>query len=129
MVFTVRATIEVLGYPEDHIKKTTEKLIEKLKSEEGIQVIKKEIQNPEKIKETFFASFVEIEMKVNDFSKLLKFCHDYLPSNLEILDTENITLTSREFSIGLNELIAKLHHYNLVLNNLAGKVKKQETTS
>ncbi len=124
MVFTIRATIEVLGYPEDHVKKTIEKVVEKLKNEEGIKVIKSEIQKTEKIKESFFASFAETEMKINDFSKLLHFCYDYLPSSLEILDAEKITMPIREFSMGINEMLAKLHHYNLVVNNLSNKVNE-----
>lgn len=124
MVFTVRATIEVLGYPEDHVKQTIEKVVEKLKNEEGIKVIKNEIQKTEKIKENFFASFAETEMKINDFSKLLGFCYDYLPSSLEILDADKITMPIREFSMGINEMVAKLHHYNIVVNNLSNKVNE-----
>ena len=115
MVFTVRATIEVLGYPEDHVKTTIEKVVEKLKNEEGIKIIKSEIQKTEKIKENFFASFAETEMKINDFSRLLNFCYNYLPSSLEILDADKITLPIREFSMGINEMLAKLHHYNLIV--------------
>lgn len=115
MVFTVRATIEVLGYPEDHVKTTIEKVVEKLKNEEGIKIIKSEIQKTEKIKENFFASFAETEMKINDFSRLLNFCYNYLPSSLEILDAGKITLPIREFSMGINEMLAKLHHYNLIV--------------
>ena len=126
MVFTVRTTIEVLGYPEDHVEKVISKVIEKLKNEEGIKVLKEKLQKPEKVKENFFASFVELEMKINDFNKLLNFCYDYLPSSLEILDTEKITLPIREFSLGINEMIAKLHHYNLVMSNLSTKLKQQK---
>ena len=131
MVFTVRATIEVLVYPEDHVKTTIEKIVEKLKNEEGIKIIKSEIQKTEKIKENFFASFAETEMKINDFSRLLNFCYNYLPSSLEILDADKITLPIREFSMGINEMLAKLHHYNLVVNNLSNKVMelKKENTS
>ncbi len=124
MVFTVRATIEVLGYPEDHVKKTMEKVVEKLKNEEGIKIIKSEMQKTEKIKENFFASFAETEIKINDFSRLLNFCYNYLPSSLEILDADKITLPIREFSMGINEMLAKLHHYHLVVNNLSNKVNE-----
>ncbi len=126
MVFTVRASIEAVGYPEEHIKEVIKKVVEKIKTNEGIIVIKDEIHPTEKVNENFFASFVEVELKINDFGKLLNFCYDFLPSSVEILDTEKVILPIREFSAGLNEMLAKLHHYNLVLNNLAYKVQEIE---
>lgn len=129
MVFTIRATIEVLGYPEEHIKEVINKVIEKLKTEEGIKVLKETTHETEKIKDTIFASFVEIELKINDFSKLLSFCYDYLPSTMEILDTEKIALPVREFSAGINEMLINLHNYKLVLNNLSQKIKEKNITS
>ena len=127
MVFTVRAAIEVLGYPESHIDEVIKKIIEKLKTEDGIKLIKEEIHQAEKVKEEFFVSFVDVEIKINDFNKLLNFCYDYLPSSLEILDAEKITIPIREFSSALNEMIAKLHKYNLVLTNLSAKIKSFES--
>jgi len=68
----------------------------------------------------------ELELKIHDFSKLLGFCYDYLPSSLEILDTEKITLQVREFHFAMNELLERLHHYNLVVNNLSAKIRQLE---
>ena len=126
MVFTIRATIEVLGYPEDHIKEVISKVIEKLKTEEGMELIKSEVADSEKIKDKFFSIFADIEMKMHDFSKLLVFCYDYLPSGLEILDTEKITMPVREFSFGLNEMLGKLHHFNILINNLTTRIEQLE---
>ncbi len=124
MVFTIRATIEVLGYPQEHVEEVLKKIIEKLKTETGVQVTKADINETKKVKEKFFAAFVEVEAKMHDFSNLLNFCYDYLPSSLEILDTEKVTVSAREFNFGLNEMLAKLHHYNLIVNNLTERLKK-----
>ncbi len=128
MVFTVRAIIEVLGYPESHIKEVVEKVIEKLKEEEGINVLKIQISETQMVKEKFFSCFAELELKINDFTKLLGFCYNYLPSSIEILDTEKINLPVREFSLGLNEVLEKLHNYNILVNNMTNKLKKLEGT-
>src|SRR3989344_8233902 len=109
MVFTIRATIEVMGYPEDHIKEVIQKVIENLKKEEGIKVIKEETLAPELVKEKFFSCFTDIELKINDFKMLLNFCYHYLPSNIEILDAEKIIIPPREFVVGLNGMLEKLH--------------------
>lgn len=129
MVFTVRATIEVLGFPEEHIKEVIKKVIEKLKTEEGIQLLKENIHETEKIKERTFASFADVEIKANDLGKLLNFCYDYLPSTIEILDTEKVSIPVREFTAGLNEMLIKLHNYNMILNNLSQKLMEQKSTS
>jgi len=118
MVFTARAIIEVLGYPEEHVNAVSKNVLEKLKTEQGIKVIKDTLNSAEKVKDIIFSSFIEVEIKANDFQRLIIFCYDYLPSTLEILDSDKIVMPTREFSHGLNELLAKLHHYNLVMNNL-----------
>ncbi|MBS3152315.1 hypothetical protein J4230_02795 [Candidatus Woesearchaeota archaeon] len=126
MVFTVRTIIEVLGFPDTHVKEITEKVVEKIKTEDRISVLKEKIHDPEKVKDKFFSSLIELELKIHDFSKLLGFCYDYLPSSLEILDTEKITLQVREFHFAMNELLERLHHYNLVVNNLSAKIRQLE---
>ncbi|HLC58872.1 MAG TPA: hypothetical protein VJI68_03340 [Candidatus Nanoarchaeia archaeon] len=126
MVFTIRAVIEVLGYPEEHVKDITGKIIEKLKKEDGIQVLKEKVHNAEKIKEKFFSCFGEVELKINDFSRLLYFCSDYLPSNIEILDMDKISISSREFMIGINEILERLHNYNILVNNMTNQLKSLE---
>ena len=126
MVFTIRAIIEVMGFPEEHVKLVTEKVIEKLKTEDRISIIKETVHPPEKIKEKFFSCFAEVEMKITDFSKLLGFCYDYLPSSIEILDTEKITLPVREFHFAMSEMLDKLHHYNLTVTNLTNRLNHIE---
>ena len=118
MVFTIRAIIEVMGFPEEHIKEVSQKIVEKIKAEDRISIIKETTHNTEKVKEQFFSCFIEIEMKVNDLSKLFGFCYDYLPSSIEILDTEKITMPTREFHFAINEMLEKLHHYNITVNNI-----------
>lgn len=126
MVFTIRAIIEILGFPEEHVKEVTLKIIEKLKTEEGITLTKDQIHPAEKIKDRFFSCFAEVELKVHDFSKLLKFCYDYMPSSIDILDTEKVTMPIREFNFGINEMLECLHQYNIAVNNLTNKIKQLE---
>ncbi|MBI2148076.1 hypothetical protein HYU23_00190 [Candidatus Woesearchaeota archaeon] len=126
MVFTIRAIIEVLGFPEEHVKEVTQKVVEKIKSEDRINLINSKISEPEKVKEKFFSCFAELEMKIHDFSKLLGFCFDYLPSSLEILDTEKITIPAREFHLAISEILDILHNYNITVNNLSARLKHLE---
>ncbi len=126
MVFTIRAIIEVLGFPNTHVKEVTEKVIEKLKTEDRVTVLNSKVNDPEKVKEKYFSCFAEVEMKVLDFSKLLSICSDYMPSSLEILDSDKVTLPTREFQLAISELLDKLHQYNIAVNNLSQRVKQLE---
>ncbi len=124
MVFVIRSIIEVLGYPEEHVNAVTENVVKKLKSENGIQVLKENVNKAEKVKDTIHASMIEVELKINDYSKLINFCYDYLPSSIEVIDTEKIAVSAREFTNGLNDMLVKLHQYNLTTNNILTQLEK-----
>ncbi len=126
MVFTIRALVEVLGYPEDYVNQVTENVIKKLKSEAGIKVEKEKINKAEKVKERIHASLIEVELKVNDFTALINFCYDYLPSSIELIDTEKIALSAREFTNGLNDMLGKLHQYNMTVSNLINQLEESQ---
>ncbi len=126
MVFTVRAIIEVLGKPESHIAEVMNKVIEKLKSEEGITLVKHEVTKPEVVKQKSFSVFAEVEVKIVSFTRLLNFCYDYLPTSVEVLDTEKVVLPVREFVNGLNDSLTRLHQYNLMVNNLLAKQEEKK---
>jgi hypothetical protein len=119
MVYRVRAIIEILGNPKEHIQNIMEKIIERIeKTEEGIEIIKKDILEPNQVKDNLFSMFVELELNIENNLRLNHFCFDYLPSSIEILDAETMTLETREITAGLNDLLARLHEYNVALSNL-----------
>jgi|SRR3989338_9035278 len=124
MVFTVRAIIEVLGMPEKHVLEVIEKVIEKLKNEKGITLEKQEITKPELVKEKYYAAFTEVEVKIINMTLLLQFCYDYLPTSIEIIDTEKISMSAREFSNAINDSLIRLHQYNITITNLIQKNKE-----
>ncbi|MBS3146459.1 hypothetical protein J4471_02065 [Candidatus Woesearchaeota archaeon] len=64
---------------------------------------------------------------------VLNFCFDYLPSSVEIIQPENINERSVDFAGFINDLMLKLHEYNIVIRNLQAENKvlkmKLEPTS
>ena len=116
MELNVRAIIEVLGFPVEHVDETMKRVVEKLKTEEGFKVLKETVVPAEKVKE-MFSSFCEVEVKLTDLGKLNYLCLHYLPSSIEILDVENVTFSTREFTQYLNDLIAVVHQYNMLVAN------------
>src|SRR3989344_5020599 len=94
-----RTIIEVVGYPEDYIIEETKKL------------------------DKMFSTFAEIEIESQKLQDVLEFCFDYLPSSVEIIEPENINEKSTELAGFLNDLMLKLHEYNMVIRNLQAENK------
>ena len=111
--------MEVIGHPEQHVNDVSLKVLEQLKKEDGITIINSNVNKAELVKENIFASHIEAELKVVGMLKLLTFCYDYLPSSLEVVDSEKIVMPVREVNAALSEMLRKLHGYNLMLHNLA----------
>ena len=124
MVFTIRTIIEVIGHPEPHVNEVASKVLENLKKEPGITVLKEGLSKAELVKSDIFASHLEIELKLVDMNRLLSFCYEYLPSSVEIIDAKKIVIPTREVTIALGEMLRKLHGYNLMLHNLNEKNKE-----
>jgi len=69
---------------------------------------------------------VEIEAKLPGFVVLNNFCFDYMPSSVELLDIEKITVPVNEIRESTNDLLAKLHEYHGLIMSLSSKLKIAE---
>jgi len=126
-----RAVIEVAGFPKEHIEQVMQKVIDKIK--ENFDVIKAEIFDSVELKDKmagFWSIFSEIELKFEDINSITIFCFEYMPSSIEILEPEEIKFQSGEMTGFLNDLLARLHEYDMVVKNLQAEnmvmKKKQE---
>lgn len=117
-ILTARVILEVVGAPKEHIEKTLKEIIEKLKKESYIvKVLDIHIEPTKQIKE-FFSSFSEIELQIKDSSSLIGFCFDYMPSSIELIEPEVFQSDIVEFTGLINDLLAKLHKYDMLVRNL-----------
>ena len=119
MIISTRSVIEVAGFPKEHIEKVVVKIVEKLKQENN--VIKSEVFEAIELKDKmqgFWSAFAEIEIDFENLDKITAFCFEYMPSSIEILKPEDINLKNIHFSNLLNDLLARLHEYDMVVKNL-----------
>lgn len=65
-----------------------------------------------------WSQFVELDLVVKGTQKLISFCFEYMPSSIEIAKPEELSMTSRELSIFLNDLQARLHNVDMVVKQL-----------
>lgn len=110
-----RVIIEVAGFPKEHIESVIKKLVERIKSEE--EVLRSDIFEIKKINE-FWSTFAEIEISLTDLDHLSRFCFEYMPSSIELLEPERLSLESKDFEDVYNDILGKLHHYDMNMKNI-----------
>jgi hypothetical protein len=126
-----RVVIELAGFPKEHIEEVMQKIIEKIK--ENFEVIRAETFDSIELKDKmsgFWSIFSELELKFNDINSITLFCFEYMPSSIEILEPEELRFASTEIAGFLNDLLGRLHEYDMVVKNLQAENmamnKKQE---
>ncbi len=113
-----RAILEILGKPKDHVEKTRDLLLGRLRDDPSLSILH-EYGAPLSPKEkTLFATYVELEMVFKDLSSLIGFCFDYMPSSLDIEKPMAISFENHELSAILNDLQAKLHNVDMIAKTL-----------
>ncbi|MEK6835259.1 MAG: hypothetical protein AABX61_03290 [Nanoarchaeota archaeon] len=116
---SARVVIEIAGFPKEHIEQVMQKVVDKVK--ENFKVIKSEIFDTVELKDKmagFWSVFTEIELKFDDINALTVFCFEYMPSSMEILEPEELKFGRMDFGGFINDLLARLHEYDMVVKNL-----------
>ena len=112
-----RTIIEVLGKPQGHVENAIREYIEHIKQDSELVILNEdysEIQEQGKL----WSKFVELDLVIKGTKKLISFCFEYMPSSLEVLKPENLTLTNSELANFLNDLQARLHNVDMIVKQL-----------
>ena len=112
-----RIIIELLGAPKTHIEETMKAVVEKFSVEKGIKVLKKKIFDCKQLENGLWSTFAEMEFETQEIQKLSDLCFDYMPSSIEILDPAGMDMDMGMFSDILNDLIARMHRYDMLAKN------------
>ena len=112
-----RAIIEVMGKPKEHVESAIKEYIEHIKKDAELVVLNEDYSE---IKEQgkLFSKFVELELVIKGTEKLISFCFEYMPSSLEVLKPESLSLANSELSSFLNDLQARLHNVDMIIKQL-----------
>ncbi|MEK6835590.1 MAG: hypothetical protein AABX55_01050 [Nanoarchaeota archaeon] len=115
----VRIIVEIVGFPKDHVEEVTKKIVDKIKEDKEVK--KFEIFETVELKDKmdgFYSAFTELEINFNNLNELISFCLDYMPSSIEILEPEEINFKTAELANLLNDLLGKLHDYDMTIKKL-----------
>lgn len=115
----IKIIMEILGAPKEHVEDTMKLVGEKMKKRENTRVIEYEEFPPEPVKDQpFFSSFSEAELEFKDIEDVVGFCFDFMPSSIEFVQPTDMRLNASEINSLLNDLLARLHQYDMVLKNV-----------
>lgn len=115
---SARITVEVLGSPKEHVEKTLNNVLEKIKGEENIKVTKVEDYECKQMDNKLWSTFADLEFETKELKRVLDLCLDYMPSTVEILDPAGMELDMNDLSNVLNDMLTKLHKFSMVLTKL-----------
>ena len=111
----VRTILEILGSPKDHVEDTMKFVIGKAK--EGFDLISEKRYETEEVN-GLWSTFCELDINFNNPEQLTIFCFDFMPSSVEILEPINMNMKCTNLSNLFNDLLAKLHRYDMVVKNM-----------
>lgn len=126
----IHAIIEIAGFPKEHVEATMKEVVEKIKSEADIELLKADVAEAEE-KEKIWSTFTELELRINNLQTLSYFCFNYMPSTIDILRPEKFDIEAEKITELLNDLLAKLHQYEdatkrLLAQNIVLKRKTEK---
>jgi hypothetical protein len=124
MTQKIRAVLifEILGRPPEHIKQALDDFVSQLDKQKGISLESKTIHEPKLIEEKdskdLYTTFAEVEVLLDNINSLFLIVLNMLPSSIEIIQPEELSLSNHDLSLTLNELTVRLHRYDEVAKTL-----------
>ena len=105
--------IEILGKPKEYIEQVLKTVLEKMKKEEKMMIVKENVAEPrEHTAEGYYTSFVDLEIVIKDLTSLQEFLFAYMPSSVEILSPSELNMSLNDLNMLLNNMAARLHSYD-----------------
>ncbi|MBI4452914.1 hypothetical protein HY637_05780 [Candidatus Woesearchaeota archaeon] len=112
-----RTIIEVLGKPKEHVENSIKEYVDHIKEDPELVVLSEDYSGLRE-QGKLWSQFVELDLVIKGTSKLISFCFEYMPSSLEVMKPESLSLSSTETSRFLNDLQARLHGVDMVVKQL-----------
>ncbi|MBS3108311.1 hypothetical protein J4409_00400 [Candidatus Woesearchaeota archaeon] len=114
----IRTVIEILGSPKEHVEETMKLVINRAK--ENFKLLSEKTYKSEEV-QGMWSTFAELEISFKDMEQLIIFCFEFMPSSIEVIEPVSFNLKCTDISNTLNDLLAKLHRYDMVVKNLTAE--------
>ena len=112
--------LEILGRPKEHVVQALESLVTKLASEKGVTVTEKTLHEPKHLegKQELYTSFADLMLELDSIENYFGILFAYMPSNIELIHPEKITLQNDELSVMANQILRRLHEYDAIAKKM-----------
>lgn len=116
----VSMVLEILGRPAEHVNESLKQLVEKLKTEKGVKITNHKFYEAAPIENSneMFSAFTEIDAEFDSISNYFGIIFAYMPSHIEIINPEKITMNNLDLSNVGNILLSRLHNYDAIAKRL-----------
>ena len=116
-----RAIMEIVGKPKEHIEKTMDMYLDKIKADKIWKLIKVDRPEAEKHEKEMFSVIAEVELEAKTTGDLVTFCYEYMPGSVEVLEPAELIYKAPEFTAFINDMQAKLHNVDMMVKKLSAE--------
>lgn len=108
--------IEILGRPPEHITEAINGIVEKINKEKGVKVTEKICHEPIQVEgsKDLFTTFADIMVELDSLEDYFRVMFTYMPSHIELISPEKITLVNSDLNTLGNKLMQRLHEYDAI---------------
>jgi len=118
----VRAIIEVLGIPKEHVIESIHSYVDNISNDSKFKLLKRDFSDVKEFGDKkhgkLFSIFAEIEFLAKNKAALMDFCFEYMPSSLEIIEPERMMLSANDLNALFNDMQARLHEMDKIVKSL-----------
>ncbi|MGV8086212.1 MAG: hypothetical protein ACP5N1_01145 [Candidatus Woesearchaeota archaeon] len=115
-----RVIFEMAGNPKEHVEKTLETYLKKIK-EDPDYIFLKEHQEPAEENEGIWSTFNESEILITNFQKLNILCFNLGPASIEVLLPEEKHFTDKGLTDLYNDFMSKIHEAGMEIKSLGNE--------
>ncbi len=111
--------IEILGRPIENVNEALRTIVTKLGAEKGVEIKNKQYHEPKQVEgsKDLFTAFAEVEVLLDSLANYFGILFAYMPSHIEIINPEKLTLLNFELNELGNSLMQRLHNYDAITKN------------
>lgn len=114
--------LEILGRPKENVITALQMVVENLEKEKGVKVVKKTLHEPLPVENSdLFTSFAEIDVELDSIMAYLSVIFGHMPSNIQIMHPEKITLDNIELNELGNALVQRLYKYDALTKGIVAE--------
>jgi len=109
----INVLFEVVGNPKEHIELMIKKVLEGIKNNKGIKIIKEDYGEAEDAGEGLWGIFCESELLIKDLNLLSWIAFNFSPASIEIMAPKQVTMKDKDLTDFMGEFLSSIHQNNM----------------